>query len=145
MITLKYTLFRIFYRYRYPNWVKWISPSILKKYPFGGFPLPINQFDRPADRPIPDQAVHDFFRTTTRPYTTPKRPLTTPPRLQPDNHSNLYSINPVPTRSLLDQLDLCSTNTQSLPDGSTSTNTRPTNPDPEPISRWSGNDRVLVE
>ena len=54
---------------------------------------------------VPDKArptaVHDFFPNATRSYTTPTRPLMTPPRLQPD----LYSIIPLPTRSLLDQLD----------------------------------------
>ena len=74
----------------------------------GRFPLPIRSTRLSRSPKFPDQArptaLHDFFPTATR----PPRLLMTPPRLQPDNHPDLYLIIATPTRSLLDQLDLYS-------------------------------------
>ena len=103
-------------------------PLILRRFKFESIPSsPIKRFmvgshcrsdqpDRP-DRPNPptklDQLFYTtFFPTATRTYTTPTRPPMIHPRLQPDNHPNRYSIIPIPTRSLLDQLDLYSISTR---------------------------------
>ena len=46
--------------------------------------------------------VHEFFPTATRPCTTSTRPFTTPPRLQPDNHPDLYTTISTSTRLVHD-------------------------------------------
>ena len=74
-------------------------------------PLPIRSTQLPRSPKCPDQArptaVHDFFLTATRPYTTTRLlQISTrqPPRSLLD-HPDPYTIATSPTRSLLD-LDL---------------------------------------
>lgn len=69
-----------------------------------------DQLDHP-DRPnFPTKLDQLLDRACTRfnyfgPLLNHPRPLTTPSRLQPDSQHDIYSIIPIPTPFLFDQLD----------------------------------------
>ena len=81
---------------------------------YGMFPLPIRSTRSFRSPKFPDQsrptAVHDFFRTATRPYTTTHDSSKTSTRQPPRsllNHPDPYTISTRPTTSTRpDQIDL---------------------------------------
>ena len=63
--------------------------------------------DQPHRPDRPNSKLDQLLYTTfSRPLLDPHTTLTTPPRLQPDSHPDLYSTNSTSTRSRPDRIDL---------------------------------------